>query len=108
MLHAYTTRMSVGNVDLHLAGSEGNQLWLDPEHVRTYFLRDKMREEERIPVPDWLRSPEFVSFSYLYSTYITTYQEVTVSMHHCTDSLMVLVLSVECEERTTWAVFGSH
>ena len=72
-------------------------MWLDSQNVKTCFLRDKMREEERIPVPDWLRSPEFVSFSCLYSTYITTYQEVTVSMHHCTDSLMVLVLSVECE-----------
>jgi len=33
-----------------------------PSTCKDLFLRDKMREEERIPVPDWLRSPEFVSF----------------------------------------------
>jgi len=69
-----------------------------------------MREEERIPVPDWLR---FLSLSlscpyyllliptYYYKLISQLIKEVTVSMHHCTDSLMVRSqtarASVECE-----------
>jgi len=72
--------MSVGDVDLHFGGLRRQPVVARPSTCEQLFLRVAEREEERITVPDWLRSPEFVSFSCLYSIYITTYQEVTVSI----------------------------
>ena len=52
------------------------------------FLRLAEREEERITVPDWLRSPELSLFPASNQFTSQLIKEVTVSIVTCTDSLM--------------------